>query len=196
MIIDEFDRTLIDAVGKNSIIYPSVEIFMMNKQADKRGVYIGDNCCIYPRNRLVLGDMEANPNANIIIGDNVLINAGGYLSGEGELIIHDHVLIGPNVCIISAGHACHDPGCLIQKQGLTYGRIVIGKDVWVGGGAVVLQGVSIGEGAVIGAGSVVSRDIPPYAIFVGNPARFMRYRGGKSRKGFWWKLFKNIQSRC
>lgn len=59
---------------------------------------------------------------------------------------------------------------------ITKGRIVIGNDVWIGSSAIILSGVNIGQGAVIGAGSVVTKDVPPYAIVGGNPAKIIRYR--------------------
>lgn len=175
---------LIDAIGEGSVIHPGVEVLVENQQNDGRGIFIGSECIIYPRNRLVLGDMVANPAATLSIGDHVLINAGGYLSGEGGLDIGDYVLIGPSTCIMSAGHRYEDPARPIQRQGLTYGRITIERDVWLGGGSVVLQGVSIGEGAVVGAGTVVCEDVPPWAVVVGNPGRVIKYRGDNSRRTF------------
>ncbi|MBU0673199.1 MAG: acyltransferase [Proteobacteria bacterium] len=86
-------------------------------------------------------------------------------------------MIGANACIISAGHQIHDPDRLIQHQGLTYGRIIIGSGAWIGAGAIILQGVEIGDGAVVGAGSVVCKNVPPQAVVVGNPARIIKYRG-------------------
>lgn len=177
-MIDEFDRNLIDAIGKESILYPSVEILVENKVAvrDGRGIFIGSGCCLYPRNRIVLGDMGANKTAHFMLADRVMINSGCYLSGEGSLTMGDDVLIGPNTCILSAGHAFTDPDKVIQKQPITYGPVVIEKGVWIGASSVVLQGVTIGEGAVIGAGAVVPRTIPPFAVAVGNPARIIKFR--------------------
>jgi galactoside O-acetyltransferase len=177
-MIDEFDRNLIDAIGKESILYPSVEILVENKAAvrDGRGIFIGSGCCLYPRNRIVLGDMGANKTAHFMLADRVMINSGCYLSGEGSLTMGDDVLIGPNTCILSAGHAFTDPDKVIQKQPITYGPVVIEKGAWIGASSVVLQGVTIGEGAVIGAGAVVPRTIPPFAVAVGNPARIIKFR--------------------
>lgn len=174
---DTTTLSLLRALGEGSIIHRGVEMVVENPQGDGRGIFIGSRCIIYPRNRLVLGDMGANPKANMTIGDHVLINAGGYLSGEGSLTIGDYVLIGPNVCILSAGHKYEDTTRPIQAQGLTYGAITIERDVWIGGGSVVLQGVFLGEGAVIGAGSLVCEDVPRRAVVVGNPARIIKYRG-------------------
>lgn len=163
-------------IGENTFLDPAVEICMEHEIGDGRGIFIGNNCVIYPRNRLVMGDLNANRDANIVIGNNVLINAGGYISGEGGLEIGNFVLIGPNVNILSAGHEFGDCDKPIQKQGLTYGKINIEDDAWIGAGSVVLQGLTIGRGAVVGAGSVVTRSVPPYAIVIGNPARIVKYR--------------------
>jgi galactoside O-acetyltransferase len=167
----------VDRIGEDTVIHAGVEILKENPQGDGRGLFVGSKCIIYPRNRLVLGDMGANPQASITIGDHVQINAGGYLSGEGGLTIGDYALIGANSCLISAGHQIHDPDRLIQQQGLTYGRIIIGRGAWIGAGAIVLQGVMVGDGAVVGAGAVVCKDVPPLAVVVGNPARIIKYRG-------------------
>lgn len=181
-------------IGDNTFLDPAVEICMEHEIGDGRGVFIGDNCVIYPRNRLVLGDLNANRDANIVLGNNVLINAGGYISGEGGLEIGNFVLIGPNVNILSAGHEFGDCDKPIQKQGLTYGKIKIEDDAWIGAGSVVLQGLTIGRGAVVGAGSVVTRNVPPYAIVIGNPARIVKYRNGQphtesaTEKDFWGKV--------
>ena len=71
--------------------------------------------------------------------------------------------------------------------------VTIGNDVWIGRGAIVLSGVTIGDGAIIGAGAVVSKDIPPYAVAVGNPIRIIRYRTTKENidellKIKWWNF--------
>jgi acetyltransferase-like isoleucine patch superfamily enzyme len=69
----------------------------------------------------------------------------------------------------------------IQGHPTSKGNVVIGHDVWVGNGAVILSGVKVGNGSVIGACAVVSRDIPPYAVAVGNPARVVKYRFNTSQ---------------
>lgn len=83
----------------------------------------------------------------------------------------ENVFIAPNVCIACAGHA------LCPDERLVYNTskpIRIEKNVWLGTNAVVLPGITIGEGCVIGAGSVVTKDIPPFSVAVGNPARVLR----------------------
>lgn len=166
----------VDRLGDRSIIEPSVEFYVENPMKDGRGIFIGEDCYIFARNRFVLGNLASNSQANLVIGDRVKINVGGYISAEGGLTIGDHALIGPHVRILSAGHAYDDPDRFILDQGLTYGPIAIGQDAWIGAGSIILQGRSVGEGAVIGAGSVVNRDVPPYAVAIGNPVRVVRYR--------------------
>ncbi len=170
-------KDIVDKIGEYTIIDPGVEFVIWRKGIEERGIFIGSGCHIYPRNRFVLGDLSINKNANLSIGDHVFINAGGYISGEGGLEIEDYVLIGPNVNILSAGHEYNDPLVPIQNQPLTYGKIHIGKDAWIGAGSVVLSGITIGAGAVIGAGTVINKNIPPNAVVVGNPGRIVKYRG-------------------
>ena len=176
------EQDYIDRVGEGSIIASSVEVAIENRlENSERGIFIGSDCCLYPRNRIVLGDMKKNTTATFVVGDHVKINAGGYLSGEGGLIIGDYVLIGPNVCILSAGHEYTSTKKFIIEQPLTYGLIQIENDVWIGASSIILPGVKIGQGAVIGAGSVVSKNVPSYAVVVGNPGRVLKYRN--QRKG-------------
>ena len=97
-----------------------------------------------------------------------------------SVTIGDDVLMGPDIVIMTTAHAFEDPDRTIREQGaLPVEPVVIGDDVWIGTRAIVMPGVTIGDGAVIGAGSIVTRDIPPMSIAVGNPARVLRRRGEK-----------------
>jgi galactoside O-acetyltransferase len=194
-MINEHDhKSLVNAMGDNSIIYPSVEILIENHADKNRGITIGQNCCIYPRNRLVLGDMNTNLSAYLTIDDHVLINAGGYISGEGGVRIKAYALIGPGVCILSAGHEYGDPDRPIRDQPLTYGEIIIGRDAWIGAGSVILEGVTIGDGAVVGAGSVVCKDVPPNSVVVGNPAKIIKTRGASGKQRLLPRVIKRLKS--
>ncbi len=106
---------------------------------------------------------------NISIGDGVFLNYDCVILDVVEVVIGAGTQIGPGVQILTADHP-RDPA--LRRAGLESGiPIRIGENVWIGGGAIVLPGVSIGDDAVIGAGSVVTRDVPAGATAVGNPAR-------------------------
>ena len=113
----------------------------------------------------------------IFIGKRCAINRGCKFFGsvhtddKKNIVIGDHVVFGPNVTIFAAGH---DPQTIELKD--TYGRVTIENDVWIGGNSTILQGVTIHEGAVIGAGSVVSKDVPAWTISGGVPAKVLKKR--------------------
>lgn len=114
--------------------------------------------------------------SKISIGDNVSINRGcelyaSFLVPTGRITLGNNVILSPNVRLFTIGH---DPSHFDFPD--LAGPIVIGDHAWIGGNSIVLPNISIGEGAVIGAGSVVTRDIPAYAIAVGSPARVIKYR--------------------
>ncbi len=112
----------------------------------------------------------------ISIGNGVSINRGcefygSMLAGNAHIVIGDHCAIAPRVRVLSASHDYRDLGLPD-----TAASVSIGHHVWIGAGATILPGVTIGDGAVVGAGSVVSRDVAPFTIVAGNPARFIKNR--------------------
>ena len=110
--------------------------------------------------------------AQISVGDHFVGNFNLTILDEAPVTIGSHVYIGPNVGIYTVHHALLADQ---RNEGIMQSLpVVIGDNVWIGGNAVILRGVTIGEEAVIGAGSVVSRDIPPRVIAVGNPCRVLR----------------------
>lgn len=107
------------------------------------------------------------------IGDRLRTNSGVIINASvaGTIVVGDDVLIGPNVVIRSASHTFSDPEQLIGSQGHIGGRIEIGSDVWLAANVVVLPNVTIGHGAVVAAGAVVTKDVAPFAVVAGVPAR-------------------------
>lgn len=107
---------------------------------------------------------------HITVGEDVFINSGCRFQDQGGIDIGDGVLIGHNVIITTLNHDL-DPAkrAIMHPQ-----RVVIGPTAWIGSGAIILPGVHIGEGAVVGAGSVVTKDVEPFSVVVGNPARTVR----------------------
>lgn len=106
---------------------------------------------------------------NIRLGHGAFLNFNCIILDVCEVEIGDQTQIGPAVQILTADHP-RDPAQ--RAEGVEFGKpVTIGRNVWIGGGAVILPGVTIGDDAVIGAGSVVTRDVPEGATAVGNPAR-------------------------
>ena len=118
---------------------------------------------------------------NIYLGENTAVNHLCVLwagKSTGKIILGDNVILGPGVMMFGFNHQMK-PEQTIVSQGFDDGDIIVGNDVWIGGNVTVVAGVKIGDGCVIAAGSVVTRDIPPYSIAGGVPARVL-----KSRKAF------------
>lgn len=93
-----------------------------------------------------------------------------------DVTIGDFVRIGPHVNIIASNRIYKSKDIPILKQGITEEGITIGNDVWIGAGSTILDGVNLGEGVVVAAGAVVTKDVPPYSIVGGVPARVIGER--------------------
>lgn len=119
---------------------------------------------------------------NIRLGRNAFINFNCVFLDCASIEIGDNLQMGPAVQIYTATHPLEAD---LRRSGLEYARPVsIGHDVWIGGGAIILPGVTIGDRSVIGAGSVVVHDVPAAKVVAGNPARIIReLDGGQVRKG-------------
>lgn len=114
------------------------------------------------------------PNAGITIGERSLIGEACVLRGQGGITIGNDVYLAPLVQILAVNHVYNDTTRPISHQGITAQGIVVEDGAWIGGSAIILDGVRIGCNAVVGAGAVVTKDVPPYTIVVGNPARIVR----------------------
>jgi len=137
----------------------------------KKFLSFGENAAIRPGASVIFC-------SSISIGKNVVIRPASWLygyPGQHMIDIEDDVLLGTGVHIYSSNHKFSDPDVLISAQGhATKGKTVVKKGAWIGANAIVLPGLTIGKHAVIGAGSVVTKNIPDYAVFAGNPAKFIR----------------------
>ncbi|PAJ81506.1 sugar O-acetyltransferase [Burkholderia ubonensis] len=108
---------------------------------------------------------------DISVGRNVFVNQNCTFYDLGGLDIADDVMIGPNVSLITTGHPI-EPS---QRRDFVVAKpIVIERNVWIGAGATIIGGVTVGENSVVGAGSVVTKDVPPNTLVGGNPARVIR----------------------
>ena len=154
-------------IGKNSTIKYSSEL----KLTDGAKLVIGSNCTIKENSYFLL----TKPNPYLQIGDYVGIGRNCYIAIKDHLEIGSYTRIGPNVTTLDQDHT-YEKSDLIMNQHADIQKVKIGKDVWIGANAIVLKGITIGDGAILGAGSVVTKDIPPYEIWAGVPAKFIKER--------------------
>lgn len=126
---------------------------------------MGENIWIEPPVRMAYGK-------NVHIGDSFYANFNLVLVDDIDIYIGNHVMIAPNVTITATGHPVHPE---LRKNGTQFSIPVrIEDDVWIGANVVILPGVTIGKNSVIGAGSVVTKNIPENVVAVGNPCRVLR----------------------
>lgn len=135
---------------------------------------IGENCYIEPPFHANWGGKHVH------FGKDVYANFNLTLVDDTHIFVGDGVMFGPNVTVATAAHPISPE---IRRRGYQYNLPVrIGKNVWIGAGAVILPGVTIGENSVIGAGSVVTKDIPDNVVAVGNPCRVLRPISDRDRE--------------
>lgn len=135
---------------------------------------IGENCYIEPPLRSNWGGKHVH------FGKNVYANFNLTLVDDTHIYVGDYTLIGPNVTIATAGHPV-EPS--LREKAYQYNAPVkIGKNCWLGAGAIIVPGVTIGDNTVIGAGSVVTKDIPSNVVAVGNPCKVLREIGEHDKK--------------
>lgn len=120
---------------------------------------------------------------NVRIGDNcsvqsyaILVGYGQDIKDDGSIIIGNNVRIAPHVMMLAANHNFEDVTKPICQQGLKLESIIIEDDVWIAGRANIMAGVCIGTGSVVAAGAVVTKDVPPYSVVAGVPAKVINKR--------------------
>jgi len=135
---------------------------------------IGEGCYIEPPLRANWGGHHVH------FGKNVYANFNLTLVDDTHIYVGDNTMFGPNVIIATGGHPILPE---LRAQGYQYNASVhIGKNCWIGAGAIIVPGVTIGDNTVIGAGSVVTKDIPSNVVAVGNPCRVLRKIGERDRE--------------
>lgn len=135
---------------------------------------IGEGCYIEP-------PLHANwGGKHVHFGKMVYANFNLTLVDDTHIYVGDYTLIGPNVTIATAGHPINPE---LREKAYQFNRSVkIGRNCWIGAGAVIVPGVTIGDNTVIGAGSIVTKDIPANVVAVGNPCRVLREIGDHDRE--------------
>ncbi len=133
-------------------------------------ITIGSRCRIGAQTEL-----QAHATGSIALGSDVRINRGCTIVSYASVAVGEFAIVGEFVSIRDANHGM-ETGRPMRYQPHVSAPVTIGADVWIGRGACILPGVTIGEGAVIGANSVVTSDIPPFAVAAGMPAKIIRHR--------------------
>ena len=156
-----FAKQKLGFCGKKVFIDKNVEF-----QRFPKNISIKDNVVIKEGSRICC----CNEKSEIKIGENTTIGFHNFLFASKSIIIGDDCLIAPFVYIVDSNHQIKRKN-KINKQSNITSPIKIGNDVWIASNVTILKGVTIGDGAVIAANSVVNKDVPPYKIFGGSPAK-------------------------
>lgn len=159
----------------------------------RKNVFIHPGCPISPEAKICARQGEIHIGAgssvaagacvqgSVTIGENASVQMYTVLCGypQAPITIGSNVRIAAHCMMVSANHRFDDPNTPIRKQDMNYAPIVIEDDVWVASRVNIIAGVTIGRGSVLAAGAVVTRDVPPYSIMAGVPARCIGVRGEK-----------------
>lgn len=159
-------KPLFKQCGKNLRIDSGVTILGFEN------IILGDNVA-FMKNSYVY----AHDGGELKIENNFTMNTNSQLGASfGKIIIGNDCAIAPNCVLRAANHTFDDPNIPFRKQGHTYGKIIIEDDVWIASNCVITANTKIGKSSIVGAGSVVTKDIEPYSIAGGVPAKLIKKR--------------------
>ena len=144
------------------------------------GIELGPETIVMHGAVLHVYNFRNMPHSGIKIGRNSLVGEYSVIRGQGGVTIGDRVYTSPFTQIIAVNHIFEDPSRPFVEQGITAEGIVVEDDVWLGAGAIITDGVRVGKGAVVAAGAVVTRDVPPYTVVGGVPARVIKEIDGST----------------
>jgi len=180
-------RSIMGKVGSSCFIEKNVRFYAPQRIYLGNRVFIGEGSFIdaaHPGSEIQIKDAAhisqgvilRAVQGKIIINEMVSVGTRSVIYGADDVEIGRYSLLSNCVELMSGNHVYKDPATPIRFQGRETGKISIGEDVWLGAYVIVLPGVTIGKGSVIGAGAVVTKDIPPYSVAIGVPARIVKKR--------------------
>jgi acetyltransferase-like isoleucine patch superfamily enzyme len=152
-------------LGEGGIFEEGLRIWHPETISIGHNVYLGHDAML-----------KGHPRGRMVIGDDTWIGQGVFLHSAGDLTIGSRVGVGPMVKIFTSFHADQGRERALLDSPLEFAPVVIGDEADLGVGSVILPGVTLGRGVQVGAGAVVTRDVEPYAVVAGNPARVIRLR--------------------
>ena len=147
------------------------------------GITIGPDSYVMHGAILHVYNFRDLPHSHITIGANSLIGERSILRGQGGITIGDRVYLAPAVQMLAVNHVYDDPTRPFVEQGITAEGIRVEDDVWLGAGAILCDGVTIGRGAVVAAGAVVTADVAPHTVVGGVPARLLKDVAAETARG-------------
>ncbi len=162
-----YSSEVVKCILNNGYVESDVKVF----SAFKYSIHIGKNVKI--GKGTVISNYEMD--GQVHIGDGTSIGWYNNFYCQGGLEIGRNVLFASNVCILTSNHKHSNVNIPIKDQGSSYAPVRIGDDSWIGYNVIILPGVSIGKHTVIGAGSIVTHDMPNNAICAGNPCRLLHH---------------------
>jgi acetyltransferase-like isoleucine patch superfamily enzyme len=187
-----FFRIGFERAGGKVFVGRHVRIYAKKKIRCGSGMTINDGCFINAlcRSGVTIGnDFSLGRNSMIectgvirelgdrlVIGDHVGIAANAFIAVRGPVKIGSNTIFGPGVAIHAENHVFQALDTPIRLQGAQRRGVTIGEDCWIGSNAIILDGVTIGQGAVVAAGAVVNRNVPPFSIVGGVPAKIIEMR--------------------
>lgn len=160
-----FDRSDFRAIGEHVVFEDGVRVWHPETISLGENVYVGHDAML-----------KGYYKGELAIGDDTWLGQGVFLHSAGRITIGQRVGVGPFVKMLTSFHAEAGRDVSILAAPLEFAPIVVEDDSDLGVGAILLPGVTVGRGAQVGAGAVVTRHVPPYAVVAGNPARVLRTR--------------------
>lgn len=160
-------------LGRNVKIEEHAEVHALSTD----GVHLGDGVTIGRGASIRPSSYYGGElGVGLTVGAGSAIGPSSWIGASGRVTIGNDVLLGPGVIVIPENHVFQDTERTIKEQGVVRDEVIIEDDCWLGARATILSGVRIGRGSIVAAGAVVHRDVPPFSIVGGVPARILKSR--------------------